>query len=141
MLVPTAQQFNEYFAISVSPPLNFILNELFRYDYCLLLRDTLNSVVDNTNISEQCTSSIIRESYIFKLEAIGYSEISVLETRQHCIQGDIRPIFRSHLHGHLNSHTTAYSLLLFLLLLLSNFSFLSFSWETYTYPGICTQQD
>jgi hypothetical protein len=87
------------------------------YDYCLLLRDTLNSMVDNTSISEEFTSFIIRESYTFNLEVIGYFVASVPRTTQLCIQGDIRPIFHSHLHRHLNSHTTAYSLLLLLLLL------------------------
>ena len=32
-------------------------------------------------------------------------------------------------------------LLLLLLLLLSNFSLLTFSWETFTYPGMCNQQE
>jgi len=32
-------------------------------------------------------------------------------------------------------------LLLLLLLLLLNFSLLSFSWETFTYPGKCNQQE
>jgi len=30
---------------------------------------------------------------------------------------------------------------LLLLLLLLNFSLLSLSWETFTYPGMCNQQD
>jgi len=43
----------------------------------LLSRDTLNSMVENTSISEDFTFAIIWESYTFKLEVIGYFEVSV----------------------------------------------------------------